>query len=80
MTETNRQDEHSGSPALFAAVLGCKMDDIRDIEQRMNCWIRDFGHEKQPNFISDLKILLHELERLRSEIESRDNTAWEKSE
>ena len=56
------------------------MDDILDVEHRMKCWIRDFGHEKQPRFIADLKILLHELERLREELESRDNTAWEKSE
>ena len=56
------------------------MDDITDIEQRMKCWIRDFGHEKQPQFIFDLKRILHELERLRSEIENLKNTELEKSE
>lgn len=43
-------------------------EDIIDIEQRLHCWIRDFvGSEKPPQFISDLKIILHENHRLREE-------------
>ncbi len=31
--------------------------------QRLRCWIRDFGHEKQPEFIRDLTEVLDLLDQ-----------------
>lgn len=32
--------------------------DVAESVQRLKAWIRDYGHEKQPEFISDLKTVL----------------------
>ena len=33
-------------------------DEIDDVVIRLRAWIRDYGHEKQPVFIADLKTVL----------------------
>ena len=34
------------------------MSDIVDTINRMEAWVRNYGHEKQPAFIADLKVLI----------------------
>ncbi len=34
------------------------MSDIVDTINRLEAWVRNYGHEKQPAFIADLKVLI----------------------
>lgn len=34
------------------------MSDIVDTISRLEAWVRNYGHEKQPAFIADLKVLI----------------------
>jgi len=37
--------------------VGCS-ESVYDVVSRLRSWIRDYGHEKQPVFIADLKTVL----------------------
>jgi hypothetical protein len=39
------------------------MTDVTEVAQRLECWIRDYRHEKQPAFIADLEAVLNSLKR-----------------
>jgi len=39
------------------------MTDVTESAQRLVCWIRDYGHEKQPAFIADIEAVLDALKR-----------------
>lgn len=34
------------------------MSDIVDTINRLEAWVRNYGHEKQPAFIADLRVLI----------------------
>lgn len=34
------------------------MSDIVDTINRLEAWVRNYGHEKQPTFIADLRVLI----------------------
>jgi hypothetical protein len=39
------------------------MNDVTESANRLACWIRDYGHEKQPAFIADLQTVLDAVKR-----------------
>ncbi len=41
-------------------------DKVLDASSRLRAWIRDFGAEKQPDFIKDLTTVLDEIKRLQN--------------
>jgi len=45
------------------------MAQYEDARERLVAWIRDYGQEKQPVFLADLKVLVAECERLQAENE-----------
>lgn len=53
-----------------------RQDEIRAAAERLRAWLRDYGHEKQPAFVGDLKTVLDAVAERPADDEQPIDEAW----